>query len=367
MENSIRNLKSEPRGGFTLVELLIVIGIIVLLIGITIPVVGRVKSAAQEADTKGLIQALDGAIQNYYSNFKAYPGPIPDRLVYYQAATGTSFGFPGGFKITQSPGSGFDTSATNETNLHQNITGTENLVLGLLGGLKLNTSATPVALEYDPTLVGNGPASLNPANPKRYGALGDPNNLSWRTENGLKTGKFKDDTGTEATDTIIPEFVDKFSSGPMPILYLRARQGAKKTTAASVAPTIDDNGVINQWDQYDAPQQYDLAQVFGYTRPDTLGNSIGVGRVIKPGEYKNNPPGATPEQRPHGLRSVGVARTLDKSDVTNYQYPYDAYPYFQSPESPNTARNKDGFILISAGKDRVYGTNDDITNFGPVR
>jgi len=89
--------------------------------------------------------------------------------------------------------------------------------------------------------------------------------------------------------------------------------------------------------------------------------------VIKPGEYKNNPPGATPEQRPHGLRSVGVARTLDKSDVTNYQYPYDAYPYFQSPESPNTARNKDGFILISAGKDRVYGTNDDITNFGPVR
>ncbi len=29
-------------------------------------------------------------------------------------------------------------------------------------------------------------------------------------------------------------------------------------------------------------------------------------------------------------------------------------------------RQKDGYILISAGPDRVYGTTDDLTNFGPV-
>jgi hypothetical protein len=30
------------------------------------------------------------------------------------------------------------------------------------------------------------------------------------------------------------------------------------------------------------------------------------------------------------------------------------------------ARKKDEYILISAGPDRVYGTPDDITNFGQV-
>jgi hypothetical protein len=31
-----------------------------------------------------------------------------------------------------------------------------------------------------------------------------------------------------------------------------------------------------------------------------------------------------------------------------------------------TPRAKDEFILISAGKDRTYGTSDDITSFGDV-
>jgi hypothetical protein len=68
-----------------------------------------------------------------------------------------------------------------------------------------------------------------------------------------------------------------------------------------------------------------------------------------------------------------------------YRFPYDAYPYFRnqslsSPSESDTAtytaaattpplRNdvpygKDGYILISAGADRVYGTRDDETSFG---
>jgi hypothetical protein len=61
---------------------------------------------------------------------------------------------------------------------------------------------------------------------------------------------------------------------------------------------------------------------------------------------------------------------------TPYYYPYDAYAYFTNyalpvPTQANpgiipTPRQKDRYIIISAGKDRVYGTDDDITNFGSV-
>jgi hypothetical protein len=37
-----------------------------------------------------------------------------------------------------------------------------------------------------------------------------------------------------------------------------------------------------------------------------------------------------------------------------------------SENATGSPRGKDGFILISAGKDRTYGTEDDITSFGSV-
>jgi hypothetical protein len=47
-----------------------------------------------------------------------------------------------------------------------------------------------------------------------------------------------------------------------------------------------------------------------------------------------------------------------------YSYPYNIVAALRHPTLPNTPKQQDGFILISAGSDRVYGTKDDITNFG---
>jgi hypothetical protein len=76
---------------------------------------------------------------------------------------------------------------------------------------------------------------------------------------------------------------------------------------------------------------------------------------------------------------VNGAATLGSPQTPGYTYPYDCFPYFRDPAlsnaqpptgtghpGPHVARQKDRFILISAGPDRVYGTSDDITNFGPV-
>lgn len=365
------------QSAFTLIELLVVIGIIAILVSIVIPVVSRVKLSAQEASTRAIIQGLEGAITRYQADFKAYPGPFSNNQIRSVA------GIQGG----QVPGPGFanqlDTSTTataagfaNTAVDRAKVTGAENLVLGLCGGLKIVTGSSSFEMEYDPATVGQGPMSLNPANPKRFTAYIDTKNVLFRLDNGLKTGKFEDEGGA-ADDTAIPEFVDAFTSaGEMPILYIRARVGAKFSPSnATDPPNRDNNGVANAPsgtpnDSKFPQQQYDVDQIIAYTGTHS-GRSIGQGKSVRKADYTDQSE-YTPVIQ-HGLRDVeNPLRSLNKtlsngSPDTNYKFPYDAYPYLLNPTQPNTARNKDGYILISAGRDRVYGTNDDITNFGPVK
>jgi type II secretory pathway pseudopilin PulG len=366
------------RSAFTLVEVLTVVLIITILLTLLIPVVSKVKTAAQEANTKALIQSLDGAIQNYYNTYRAYPGPIPNHLIAKTDAIATNFGFNTFEFGSTTDNPGFDVTQP-DTLLHTKITGAENLVLGLCGGLRVDTTNPQTALKYEPSQVTQGPASLNAANPKRSGSfLAETKDLSFRVTSAGKTGHFEDESG-EANDSPIPEFLDRFTAGPMPVLYMRSRPGAKKTTASNVAPTLADNGVINEYNtignRYAAAQQYDLAQIIAYTgaysgaypgltlaASGSAGRSIGQGKSVRRADYT-----VANDYLRHGLNDAAFPfKSMDKSAAT-YLFPYDAYPYFADPNTPNTARQKDGYILISAGRDRVYGTNDDITNFGPVK
>ena len=72
----------------------------------------------------------------------------------------------------------------------------------------------------------------------------------------------------------------------------------------------------------------------------------------------------------HGLRYVGIYGAGQVSPLTpgpGYAYPLPAFPYLQNPQIPFTPRQKDGYILVAAGSDRMYGTNDDIVSFGSVQ
>ena len=321
--------------GFTLIELLVAIGIITVLIGILVPVVARVRITAQEASTKNFLNQLEAACEAYQLNFSAYPGPLAnDQLGPMPSGAA--------LPVVNASSGNYDTTALS------NVTGSENLVLGVLGGLKYSSTANG-AIQYDPSFVGTGPNSLNSRNPKRYQAYVDGSKyLSWRTDNNMKTGRFSD--GTMANDSIIPEFVDQFTD-PLPILYLRARVGADGNPAGNgVVKSPTDNPVVTLNITGNADPQYDLNQIIGYTEPD-----IGIGRT--------RPPGAADLKQ--GLsKDPDPTATLDPT-----QQPYNAYPYFLNPQSTATqptARQKDGYILISAGRDRIYGTADDITNFGKV-
>jgi len=75
-------MPAKRKSAFTLVELLVVILIIGILVGILIPVVTKVKSHAYAATTLAQINALRGAIEAYQGTYNAYPGPIPDHMMY---------------------------------------------------------------------------------------------------------------------------------------------------------------------------------------------------------------------------------------------------------------------------------------------
>jgi prepilin-type N-terminal cleavage/methylation domain-containing protein len=357
---------------FTLIELLVVIVIIAILIGLLIPGIGYVRTAARTTSTQALLAELQGAIERYHMDFRAYPGPLPEAQM-YAIPTHTING-----------GVVLPITTPTDPNISGRVTGSENLVLALLGGLHVvnGRDTTQPVIEYDPALVGTGPAGLafeyQPDNTGtlRSFATGKPKtayltstaDLSRNSVNSdpAAPGHYKDGIG-DANDSIIPEFVDRFGS-PMPILYLRSRVG----TPGVIGDTLDVRGTGTPT----AAAQYDLAGIYGYT-----GSAIGEG---KSGEcWLTTPPSGQLYDVPdvpggpyHGLRTIVDNTRLSSigevmptppgvgpwpSDI-----PYNAFAYLQNPSIAGQPRGKDSYILISAGADRVYGTADDITSFGAV-
>jgi hypothetical protein len=242
---------------------------------------------------------------------------------------------------TQTTPSTFGTTGTR-------ITGSENLVLGLCGGLNtvVNRAVTPPAITrvwYDASSLGQGPMSLNLAKVGRTDAYLPSANLT--------SGRTADEGGTPTgIDSIIPEFQDRFAT-PMPVLYMRStKQG---TSTGSTAQFLVTNNSTNAGD-------YNILEIQPYT---------------------NYPTGGA---KAHGLKTADPAKSIHKgvqnSGVTYQAPPYDAYDYLVEPSSYDPAkttmtaadyagkrtRKKDSYVLISAGRDRIYGTEDDIVNFGSV-
>lgn len=286
-KSQIANRKSAACGGFTLVEMLLVIGIILILISILVPTVTRVRIAAQVASTRQMISRIESGISQYYTDFQAYPGPFANTQIATSAGitTWTIDGATGGTT---------------------NLTATENMFLGVVGGLRINGANLNAV--FTSTSMPTGPASLNTVNPKKY--------PGYVTVEAVETsavvaprffpGNTKGLGGS--SDTIVPEIMDKFSS-PMPILYLRANRGS--TGFVSTGLNV----------------QYNFSHLapYGFTTINTT-------------DFPS-----------HANDGAGVP---------------GSYRYFGNTALPGVVPYmKDTYILISAGADGKYGTNDDITNF----
>ncbi len=285
-QSAIGNRQSRA---FTLVEMLLVIGIILILISILVPTVTRVRIAAQTASTRQMFSRIEAGISQYYTDFQAYPGPFANTQV------GTAAG------ITTWTIDGATGGTTN-------LTSTENMVLGVVGGLRV-TAGPALQAVFTSTSMPTGPASLNTVNPKKY--PGYVNVEAVETTAVVAPRFFPGNTKGlgGSSDTIVPEIMDKFSN-PMPILYLRANRGSTGFVSTATNNTVQYN--------------------FGHLAP-------------------------------YGFTTINTtdfqAHANDGSLAGSYRY------FGNTAVSGVVPYMKDTYILISAGADGKYGTNDDITNF----
>jgi len=377
---------NRRRTGFTIIELLVVIGIIIILMGILLPVVKKVRYAAYTADTQNEISQISNACSQYYSTFHAYPGPLPDSMIGTLTSTtspitASSFQTYSLELYTSGATPPYSLLGTTYT-----FTGTENLVLGLLGGLRIDTAKGILALA--PTEVGLGPLNLNynPStgqflNPGRtpsflttgstylmwcQGATGSVTQ-STTYQPSLTPNVFTDGSQTPANDSPIPEFVDRYPSpGPLPILYLRARIGAKGIVSDGTTAVVDPSTGLP------ANYEYDIRDIAAYTVPSasSFKKTTGIGLA------------GTISHNLQGVNSPAIVSTVGPPEILyniKNNLPLNAGPYFYNSSIPPTdtstdqnfnytgrPRAVDTFILISAGPDGIYGTADDITSFGDV-
>jgi prepilin-type N-terminal cleavage/methylation domain-containing protein len=381
---------------FTLIELLVVIGLIAILIAATLSVIPKVKRAVYGASTQSQLAAIATAIQAYYNDFHAYPGPLANNQLNWSYDSvpanqpgitvpnysGSGTNFLGLGSLSPSPFSNNNYNPQTGAQFSYKITSSQNLVLGLLGGLEFqtNTSGQVTNFIYNPldlfatdgvTPTPRGPSSLNPASPRRQQAYlqvkpGDISVPNVNANAGTGTS-FIDEAGRSPNDAMLPVFLDKYGS-PLPILYYRTNVGGTaitglRSTSTAGAYTDDSNNVLTDPNTgANLIAQYDLVQNLPYVQ-----SQIGLVKSAV-----------------HGLQGVGNSPNLtDVIDTTTggvstpSNNGKNGLAYFKDPSlntnlSTNTngqgvARQKDGFVLISAGPDRQYGTHDDLIYPGPLQ
>ena len=305
------------RAGFTLVELLVVIGVIALLMGILIPVVSGVKKRGYEVKTKALISKISNGCHAYYLDWRAYPGLVDEDNVAGGANANPNIG---GLNV----GNGANV-----------VTSSENLVLSLLGGVAAPT--TPGGQpQFVASLIGSGAQSLNPAEPKQYQAYIDVQ----KNEISEAGHPFDPDTtnfqGTQ--DSIIPEFVDAYFD-PQPIIYMRARAGRKGIIDTS---TMKSNGSDPMGTSTEA--QYNAAQITPYFDPPKGPfDPNTIARLVEP-DFSTRK--SSPRSWGDYFRNSSLTSIDPNTGIIN-----------STPEVP---RGRDTFILFSAGTDRRWFTADDI-------
>ena len=304
---------NRRRAAFTMIELLVVIGIIVLLIGLLVPVISKVRTSAATANVTNQMHRISAAIGNYFNDFQAYPGALPN----------AAFVSPG-------PGALF----TDSTNF-ATYTQSEDLVMALRGGLKWST-ATPPKLDFNQNEIDLGPVSFNRSTvaprknayvanvPAEFPPVGQSIKASANELPGLDY----------VTDSIAPEFMDIYSS-PRPILYLRAN-------ASATAGNIVYNSKIKG--SFDPTFAYDLALIQMYLQSSNLNG-------IK--DDFHDPTSTAPADTGFS----GTNLDPSKKAKVNPNRPW-IIDYFTSPGG-SSARGG-GYLLIDAGADRVFGTDDDI-------
>ena len=307
----------RENSGLTMIEILVVVGIIAILVGILVPAVTMVQRMAREVKQKAQFTAIDLGL----AAFRSDSGDYPPSNWWNPAVPAGPQDYCGAQKLAEAL-LGWDLLGFHPDSAWRG------------DGLDAQGGATT----YDPLKTLPAASRLD----KRKDRYIEPETANvfrlGESAPGLRDGLFVN-TAPLARNTYVlcdvfevPERRLQLSNGQMatpgtPILYYRANPASK---------TIANTVIVEQrtYNMRDNLPLLDLRRLADTMRP--LG-----------------------ERRFHPLDPLAPVEPWIPSPVDFYEYIRD--PKVTSQPWPY---KPDSYILISAGADGLYGTSDDIRNFG---
>ena len=336
---------SRGRSGFTLVELLTVVAIIILLIGILIPAISAARVQAKTAASAAVIKAVMSGVEMFQGDFKKYPqsrGYNPFEDDGSTLLTGAQWL---GMQLVGPDGLGFvDPSIKNDTDGNGKINKDD-----WLEWYKQNPNREYARQSLYAEVDG--------------GSLASPQQIV--TDNPAAaagiTPELMEGAGGASrwNNSRLPMFVDAFGT---PILYYRANQQVKVPFTTGTGTSI----VVGRYDQADnayltgsdGNQGRYPAVVTAGPPPYGGWDFSGAGAQFGGGQFAHplGDFGYVPNQTSFPLPKTFAEffidptiydRTADSSGANGRIWPH----------------RPDTYVLISAGEDMLYGTADDVTNF----
>lgn len=332
------------RAGFTLIELLVVIAIIGILIAVLLPAFGKVRNSAKAAQAASQLAALDTGL----NQFKAEEGLGG----FYPPSAGDD---PANRHMIADP-----TSITGVSTPDTQIAGAHLLVQAMLGA----DLAGPAGFK-DLNRNGRWSDDTHAGPEGLYGldtTTGDPlqarfsrfasDDLQART--GTLQGLVDDGKIVAWDPSITPSTGDELvflDPWDHPVLYYRANKAARFMTGGP-------NGEPGVY------RQEDNAIITGSNggQLNSTGADFGSG-----GDEHGQPHYYLHLVVPAPVRVVETGGINDILLDTTFEHSFTRYILDSKSRGRNTPVRKDSYLLITAGPDGIYGSDDDITNWRRVR
>ena len=311
--------------GFTIVEMLTVMGIIAILIGLLVPALNQVKDYSKQIQQKAQFHSIDVAMEMFKNNFGAYPDSFDNRGV-----------------STPAPLAPLTVDVSN-------YCGAEKLAEALVG--------------WD--LLGVHPKSGYRSDGRNYFPSLANYTMVYDTVNGIQAGVGSPDTEKSGDENIKArkKFVDMENANAyrMQDVYTAAQTGsfnALNYVLCDVYARSRTSGV-----KTGTPILYFKARTI-YTLQNYNDTQANLDDIY---DYDDNralvllgTADATPTRHEIEKNATGAAATLAEAYVNFQKLILNQQILQNGVYRPYRA---DSYILLSAGKDGVYGTADDIFNF----
>lgn len=318
------------RNGFTIVELLTVMGVIAVLIGLLVPALNLVKDHAKQVQQQAQFHSIEAALEMFSADFGTYPESSDNYDGYMGVATNAYDNAPygGANKLAEAligldylgfhPNSDFRSTGESTISDPSGAVANDVLVYNAIGGVPaLNQTADENIKSRKGPYI-----EFENANAYRMNEVYEAGNL------GNFVPNFPVDGVNEYPLVLCDVFAKKRSGlgnkkTGMPILYYRARTNYTEQDYENAPTGTLPGGLLD--DIYYYGDNYNLLELGSPEDPAVL-HPIADGIGVDEEDFE---------------------QLIINKKVRGIQRPYRAGSY----------------ILMSAGKDGLYGNGDDVFNF----